>query len=119
MRKLLLTTALASVLLLGMAAIAGIDGKWVTTLSPGDGSHFEVTYTFKTDGEKFTGDALFPGDNDFAITNGTIKGDSIQFFVMLNGKGVPNYGRVYRDSIGLDIAMNNVKHHHTLLRPGK
>jgi hypothetical protein len=126
MRKLLLTTALVGVFLLSMAAIAGIDGKWVTTLSPGDGSHFEVTYTFvrgtpldKTDGEKFTGDVLFPGNKDFAITNGTIKGDSIKFFVMLNGSGVPNYGRVYPDSIALDIAMNNVKHHHTLKRPAK
>jgi hypothetical protein len=126
MRKLLLTTALAYVFLLGMAAIAGIDGKWVTTLKPGDGSSFAVTYTFvrrtpleKTDSEKFTGDVLFPGNKDFAITGGTIKGDSIKFFVMLNGKGVPNYGRVYPDSIALDIAMNNVKHHHTLKRADK
>ncbi|HEY2583173.1 MAG TPA: hypothetical protein VGI43_15280 [Mucilaginibacter sp.] len=119
MRKLLLTTVLAGCFLLGIAAIAGIDGKWVTTLKPGDGSSFEVTYTFKTDGEKFTGDVLFPENNDFAITDGTIKGDSIKFFVMLNGKGVPNYGRIYPDSIALDIAMNNVKHHHTLKRPNK
>jgi len=119
MRKLFLTTALAGILLLGMAAIAGIDGKWVTTLKPGDGSSFEVTYTFKTDGNKFTGDVAFPGNNDFTITDGVITGDSIKFFVMLNGKGVPNYGKVYPDSIALDIAMNNVKHHHTLKRAGK
>jgi len=119
MRKLLITTLFISIFLLGMAAIHAIDGKWVTTLKPGDGSSFEVTYTFKTAGDKFTGDVAFPGNNDFAITNGTIKGDSIQFFVMLNGKGVPNYGRVYADSIGLDIAMNNVRRHHTLVRSGK
>jgi hypothetical protein len=119
MRKLLLTTALACGFLLCMAAIAGIDGKWVTTLKPGDGSSFEVTYTFKTDGDKFTGDVAFPGNNDFAITGGTIKGDSIKFFVMLNGNGVPNYGRIYPDSIALDIEMNSVKHHHTLLRRNK
>ncbi|HEY4327981.1 MAG TPA: hypothetical protein VGN20_28615 [Mucilaginibacter sp.] len=119
MRKLFLTTAFACGFLLCIAAIAGIDGKWVTTLTPGDGSSFEVTYTFKTDGEKFTGDVAFPGNNDFPITDGTIKGDSIKFFVTLNGKGVPNYGRIYPDSIALDIVMNNVKHHHTLKRPNK
>jgi alanine racemase len=119
MRKLLLTTAFACVFIWCMAVKAGIDCKWVTTLKPGDGSSFEVTYTFKTEGKKFTGDVLFPGNNHFAITDGTIKGDSIQFFVMLNGKGVPNYGRVYADSIALDIAMNNVKHHHTLKRLSK
>jgi hypothetical protein len=119
MKKLLLTAAFGFVFLLAMAVVTGIDGKWVTTLKPGDGSSFEVTYTFKTEGKKFTGDVVFPGNKDFAITNGSIKGDSITFFVMLNGKGVPNYGRIYADSIGLDIAMNNVKHHHTLKRPGK
>jgi hypothetical protein len=117
MRKLLLTTALACGFLLCMAAIAGIDGKWVTTLKPGDGSSFEVTYTFKTEGKKFTGDVAFPGNNNFAITNGTINGDSLKFYVMLNGSGVPNYGRIYPDSIGLDIVMNNAKRHHTLKRP--
>ena len=119
MRNLLITTSLIGVFLLGMAGIHAIDGKWITTLKPGDGSSFEVTYTFKTDGEKFTGDVAFPGNNDFTITNGTIKGDSIHFFVMLNGRGIPNYGRVYPDSIALDIAMNNVKRHHTLKRPNK
>jgi hypothetical protein len=119
MKKLLLTTTLACTFLFCLAAAFNINGKWVTTLKPGDGSSFEVAYTFKTDGDKFTGDVLFPGNNDFAITNGTIKGDSIHFFVMLNGKGVPNYGKLYADSIGLDIEMNKVKHHHTLLRSGK
>lgn len=112
----MLTVALAGVFLTGIAAIAGIDGKWVTTLRPGDGSSFQVTYTFKSDGEKFTGDVVFPGNHDFSINHGTIKGDSIKFFVMLNGHGVPNYGRIYPDSIGLDIMMNGAKYHHKLLR---
>lgn len=116
MKKFLIIIPLLCFAAVCFAMISGIDGKWVTTLSPGNGTSFEVTYTFKTDGDKFTGDVVFPGNNDFAITDGTIKGDSIKFFVTLNGKGVPNYGKVYADSIALDIEMNKVKHHHILTR---
>ena len=101
-----------------IAAISGLDGKWTTFLKPGDGSQIAVTYTFKTDGDKFTGDVAFPG-SDFPITDGKIKGDSISFYVTLNGRNIPNYGKLYADSIGLDIVMNSAKHHNVLKRAEK
>jgi hypothetical protein len=114
-RKIFATMLLLCSVVVCLAAISGLDGKWMANLKPGDGSTIQVAYTFKTDGDKFTGDVQFPG-SDFPITGGTIKGDSIQFFVTLNGHGIPNYGKLYADSIGLDIAMNGKKYHNTLLR---
>lgn len=117
-RKIFGTALLLSCAALCFAAMSDVNGKWLATLSPGDGSKIQVTYTFKTDGNKFTGDVAFP-QNDFPITDGVIVGDSIHFKVTLNNRGIPNNGRVYADSIGLDIVMMGKKHHNTLMRAGK
>jgi len=114
-KKIMTTLLLAGSFVLCYAAVNNINGKWTTTLKPGDGSEVTVAYTFKTTGDKFTGNLAFPSGN-FAITDGKITGDSINFKVDLYGKGIPNSGKVYADSIGLDILMNGKKYHNTLKR---
>ena len=99
-----------------LAAVNNITGNWTTIMKPGDGSQFTVTYTFKADGDKFTGNVVFPNKNNFAITDGFIAGDSIHFKVDVNGRGIPNAGKLYADSIGLDIMMMGEKYHNTLKR---
>lgn len=117
MKKATFTTLLlACSFIVCLAAVNSITGTWTTTMKPGDGSKFTATYTFKADGDKFTGSVAFPGNNNFPISDGVIKGDSINFNVGLNGQNIPNNGRVYADSIGLDISMMGKKYHHTLLR---
>jgi len=115
-RKIFTTLLLASCFAVCVAAVSDITGNWTTTMKPGDGSEFAVTYTFKAAGDKFTGNVAFPNNNNFTITDGVIKGDSISFSVGLNGQHIPNNGRVYADSIGLDIMMMGKKYHHTLKR---
>jgi hypothetical protein len=120
MKRKIFTTMLllCSVVVCIAAVISGLDGKWMATLKPGDGSEIQVAYTFKVDGDKFTGDVAFPQD-DFPMTDGVIKGDSISFNVEFNGNKIPNHGRLYADSIALDIVMNDVKHHNVLKRADK
>jgi len=118
-RKIITTLLLVGSFVVCLAAITGISGKWSATLKPGDGSGVPVTYTFNADGDKFTGSLAFPNNTIFPITDGVIKGDSISFKVTLNNKGIPNYGKVYADSIGLDIVMMGKKFHNTLTRADK
>jgi len=115
-RTIFTTLLLACSFAVCLAAISSITGNWTTTMRPGNGTEFAVTYTFKAEGDKFTGNVAFPNNNNFPITDGVIKGDSIHFTVSLNGNGIPNYGKVYADSIGLDITMMGKKYHHTLVR---
>ncbi len=115
-KGIIITLLLACSIMACLAAVNSITGNWTTTMKPGDGTEFAVTYTFKADGGKLTGNVAFPNNNNFAIKDGVIKGDSISFKVGLNGKGIPNTGRVYADSIGLDIAMMGKKYHHRLVR---
>jgi hypothetical protein len=115
-RKIFTTLLLACSFAVCIAAVSNITGNWTTTMKPGNGTEFAVTYTFKADGGKFTGNVAFPNNNNFAITDGVIKGDSISFSVGLNGQHIPNSGKVYADSIGLDIMMMGKKYHHTLKR---
>lgn len=115
-RKIFTTMLLACCFAVCLAAITNITGNWTTTMKPGNGTEFSVTYTFKADGDKFTGNVAFPGNNNFPVTDGVIKGDSIHFKVDFNGQGIPNSGKVYADSIGLDIMMMGKKYHNTLKR---
>lgn len=117
-RKVFITILLVCSVAFCIAAVADIDGKWSATLKPGDGSEIPVTYSFKVTGDTFTGNLAFP-DNDFPITNGKIKGDSITFSVAFNGNDIPNSGRVYADSIGLDVVLSDMKFHNTLKREAK
>lgn len=114
-RKIFITLLLACSFAVCLAAVSGITGNWSTTLKPGDGSEVAVTYTFKADGDKFTGNMAFPS-RTFPINDGVIKSDSIRFNIVFNNQNVPNFGRVYADSIGLDIMWNGKKYHNTLKR---
>jgi len=114
-KKIITTLLLAGSFMLCCAAVNNINGKWTTNLKPGDGSEIAVTYTFKTDGDKFTGNLAFPSAS-FPVTDGKVTGDSISFKIDFHGKGIPNLGKVYADSIGLDILMNGKKYHNTLKR---
>jgi len=115
-RKVFITLLLACCFVACLAAVTNISGNWTTIMKPGDGSQFTVTYTFKADGDKFTGNIVFPNKNNFAIADGVIAGDSIHFNVNVNGRSIPNAGKLYTDSIGLDIIMMGQKYHNTLLR---
>ena len=72
---------LSTVLFLMIAAVtfaAGLDGTWVTKVQGQDGNGMEMSYVFKTDGDKFTGSMKTP-NGDMPISNAKIDGKNISF----------------------------------------
>jgi hypothetical protein len=61
------------------ALAAGVDGKW-TGQAPGPQGAIDMTFVFKSDGEKLTG-TLTNQFGEVAIHDGTIKGDALAFKV--------------------------------------
>jgi hypothetical protein len=116
-KRLLLTMLVLSFAVICFAAIADISGKWTGTLNT-SGSEAPVTYTFKADGDKLTGSVEYGGGN-FNITDGKIKGDSLFFNVDYNGSPVPNSAKCYKDSIGLDVTIQDQVFHIDLKPAGK
>ena len=118
MKRKIFTTALLScfaMICLAAAVFADLNGKWTGTLSMADGNSFPVSYDFKVDGEKLTGTAQSP-QGDAAVEDGKIKGDEFTFNVNVNGLEVPHSGKVYADSIGMNLTVSEQKLHFTLKR---
>jgi hypothetical protein len=70
--------ALGLILVASFAFAAPIDGKWV-----GEIQGLNVSYTFKSDGDKLTGTTISPDGNELAIKNGKINGNNISFSISL------------------------------------
>jgi len=118
MKRKIFTTALLSccfMICLAAAVFADLNGKWTGNLSMSDGNSFPVTYDFKVDGEKLTGTAQSP-QGDVPLENGKIKGDDFTFSVNVNGLEVPHSGKVYADSVGMNLTVNDENLHFTLKR---
>ncbi|TSD63454.1 glycoside hydrolase [Inquilinus sp. KBS0705] len=121
MKKKIFTTALLSccfMICLAAAVFADLNGKWTGNLTMADGNSIPVTYDFKVDGEKLTGTAQSP-EGDVALENGKIKGDDFSFSVNVNGMDIPHSGKVYADSVGMDLSINDNKAHFVLKRVAK
>jgi hypothetical protein len=65
---------------------AGIDGKWTAQVPGRQGNTQETTFTFKAEGEKLTG-TISGRQGDTAISDGTIKGDQVEFKVVREFNG--------------------------------
>jgi hypothetical protein len=73
-----------------------LDGKWKGTAESPNGV-FELTYTFKAEGEKLTG-ALITEFGDTPIENGKIEGKKISYTLSFNGDMVINVtGEIIND----------------------
>ncbi len=117
-RKIFTTAALVCCFVICLAATATLDGKWTGTLKTPDGNQFPLTYTFKTDGGKFTGSAESP-EGKWNITDGKIAGDDFSFVVTVNDSTkIAHTGKYYSqgDSASLNIDMHGQKFHTTLKR---
>ncbi|MXV51027.1 glycoside hydrolase [Pedobacter sp. HMF7647] len=112
-------TMIAALLLFGtaavFAAITDITGKWTGAVLGPDGNSYNLTYVFKIDGENLTGTS----DNTLginAIEHGKIKDNEFVFDISANGMVIPHKGKVYTDSIALDIDYNGTPLHTVLKR---
>ena len=82
------TIYLAAGLLLTFCAVAlaaGIDGKWTGQVQ-GQQGLMDITFVFKSDGEKLTG-TLTNQMGEVAISDGSIKGDAVSFKVVREFNG--------------------------------
>lgn len=111
MKKRIFTTSLLVCCFVAVFAfIADISGKWSGSLNTPDGQEIAVTYNFKVDGDKLTGTAESPmGTVD--VEEGKISGDSFSFKVNVSGTDYPHAGKIYADSLAMDIDFGGQKSH--------
>ena len=98
-------------------ALADMNGKFSGNLIGSDGNDHPLTYTFKVDGNKLTGD-LETQESKVAIDSGKVTENVITFSVAIDGGTFPHKGTYYAqgDSIGMDVNFSGKKAHTTLQR---
>jgi len=115
MKKAFLLSILLCFVLVGLAATTALNGQWVGTLKTDDGNEYPLNYTFKVDGDKLTGTVRGP-HGDLQINDGQIHGAIFSFDVSLDKMLLVHTGKIYPDSIGLDIECDETKAHTVLKR---
>lgn len=114
-KEFLVISAFVIITAFSFISMADINGRWIGSLKlPGD-DHFPLSYTFKVDSGKLTGTAHAP-QGDVAITDGMINGDNFSFSIPVPGGSSPHTGKVYADSIGMDLVYKGQHLHATLKR---
>ena len=68
------------------AADAAVAGKWTAQVPGRDGQTRDVTFNFKTAGDKLTG-TMSGRQGDLEITDGKVKGDEVSFDVTMTMQG--------------------------------
>ena len=97
MKKLLCACAALIMAFPTVTALAATDvsGTWTGEFSgPDGGGGFQITFTFKQDGDKLTGTVLGPQGDPIAISDGTVNGDKISFKVSFNGMTITHEGTI-------------------------
>jgi hypothetical protein len=114
-KKFLSTTLLVCFFVACLAAIADVSGKWTGVVIGPDGNEYPLAFNFKVDGTTLTGTST-TSFGESAIEKGKVKGDSIYFSTNINGMDVPQNGKVFADSVSLNIDYGGTKLHSTLKR---
>jgi hypothetical protein len=65
---------------------AGVTGKWTAQVPGRDGQTRDVTFNFKTAGDKLTG-TMSGRQGDVEISDGKVKGDEVSFDVTMTVQG--------------------------------
>ena len=99
-----LTCAALLAILAGAMLAADISGNWTATMSMGD-NQFNLSYSFKQDGEKLTGTVTGPQGDPLTLNDGKVQGDKVSFNVKVetpNGTfTVMNEGTIKGEEITL------------------
>jgi len=83
--KILMMTFIALSVLLATAWAADISGTWKGSMDM-MGQSMELSFTFKADGDTFTGTTIGPQGQESPVSDGKIDGDKISFVVKTTGK---------------------------------
>jgi cytochrome c biogenesis protein ResB len=98
-----------------LATTMSLNGAWYGTLKTDDGTEYPLQYKFKVDGDKLTGTAKGP-HGDLPILDGKINGNDFSFSVTLEKMYLEHSGKIYPDSISLNIEAGDNKAHTVLKR---
>lgn len=112
-----LKLAVAALLSVAISFAADIAGKWTGTVPGQDGQDMTLTFNFKTDGGKITGNVSSPM-GDIPIAEGTIDGDKVSFTTEFNGSKIVHTGTVSGDEMKLAVQMEGNNFDMTLKRAG-
>ncbi len=103
------------------AMAADVTGSWTADVKAPDGSSFQLTFTFKQDGNTLTGTVLGAGGDPIPITNGKVDGDKFTFDDSFNGITIHHDCTVVGDTIkivtktdsadfpGMELTLTRVK----------
>jgi hypothetical protein len=122
MKKLLCVCAAMVVMLSAATAMAAnVTGTWTGESKGPDGSSFQLTFTFKQDGNTLTGTVQLPQGDPIAFTNGKVDGDKFTFDDSFNGITIHHDCTVDGDTIkmvtksdsgdfpGMELTLTRVK----------
>jgi hypothetical protein len=115
--KHLAAPALLSCAILCSAVQDGLSGKWTGSLRRADSAAYPLTYNFALIGDSVAGTAK-SDLGEFPIDRGRLDSAGLHFTVTVNGLDVYHDGRVYADSIGMDITLNGSMVHCRLTKGG-
>ncbi|MGI4750356.1 MAG: hypothetical protein ACRYFB_06965 [Janthinobacterium lividum] len=114
-KTIIITLLIVGVMAVGVAAISGLTGRWTGQLLSPDGNTSEVEYNFKTDGTTLSG-TLESVYGSSKIENGKVDGNQIVFNINLNGLYLPHKGKIYPDSVAMNVDYKGLPLHITLKR---
>ncbi|MGZ3751256.1 MAG: hypothetical protein ACXVAU_08285 [Mucilaginibacter sp.] len=117
-KKATTTTALVCCFLICLAAFADLNGKWTGTFKAPDCSDIDVNYTFKTDGDKITGEVAAQGLN-LKLDSGKVNGSDFKFSITnTEGVAMQHTGKYFPegDSVSMNVDYQGLKMHATLKR---
>ncbi len=101
MKRLMCITAVALMVLSATLVFAAdVTGAWSGAVN-GPNGDFQLTFTFKQDGAKLTGNVNGPQGAPLDMTNGKVDGNNISFDVSFNGTTIHHSGVVNGDEIKL------------------
>lgn len=85
-KRAVLAGAVLTLCFAAIAVAADITGNWACSVSV-DGTQYNLTYTFKQDGEKLSGTLAHEGGEPLPLNDGKVQGDKVTFFVQANRGG--------------------------------
>jgi len=97
--------AMAMALISFAAWAADVSGKWTGQMASPNGEGFTITFNFKQDGSKLTGNVQGPQGDPIEITQGKVDGDKISFVVTIDVNGgmkITHDGTINGDEIKLN-----------------
>jgi len=90
MLKKTITTAMMVIAFVTFCFAQDITGKWSGRIM----DQFDVTYDFKVDGEKLTGNTTGPDGSVVPLQDGVIKGDDLSFTIHIMDNDMKVTGKV-------------------------